>query len=849
MTKGLKYILRDPQCTRCRLHQTCETVCLIDEDQVIPNKVMIVGEAPGYNEDMGGEPFISRSGELLWEILEDKGLDDAFITNAVLCRPPDNRTPTKTEIKHCRHWLQKQIEVVKPKFVLLLGNVPLQSALEVTGIKKKRGKPVEKDGIIYLPTFHPSYALRDLPKLKPQIESDIQFFKDIVDHGGIPREEGVQYTIVNDRFTFKRMLKALRGGVSFDIETTCLYPWAPEAMVTSIGFGTRKEQWIIPVYHEYSKWSGDELQDMMEELTDVVNNRCFLIAHNGKFDSLWMRVHFGVEWEIDFDTMMAHYVLDENSLHGLKYLAKIFYGALDYDIEADEKKGKMGFPILADYHAHDLYYTRKLRYTLGRMLNKDGDVKKVFEEIIMPCVRLFTEVEHTGVYIDMEKMGEAETYLRDTIDQCQKELEETLRKQLIKKRGRKALKEINEYIHNINWGSTQQLAKVLFEDFRLPIPMRTAKGNPSTSESALNMIDHPIRDAVIKFRGANQQLSFFIEGWKPFLVNGWLHPSFKIHGTVTGRLSCEHPNLQQVPRDKRIRSLITAPEGWTLVEADLSQAELRIAAELSGDQAMTNAFRKGIDVHWLTAIREIARGGGLRSLVITTANKWSGKRVGYSQALDMLLEMGHKAAIDIDGRWKEHRKKAKAINFGYLYGMWWKKFKIYARDNYGVTLDDNQAKSSREAFFELYADLPDWHKRQKRYAQRNGYVRTLSGRKRRLPAAMWDPKSMEAKAAQRQAINSPVQSFANEINLMAAIQLRREFPLHQVKIVGTVHDSVLFMVRNDMLEVVVPRMEKIMEHPDLLDVFDIDLKIPIVADTAVGPWGTGKELEKWLKAS
>src|SRR3546814_6541461 len=115
--------------------------------------------------------------------------------------------------------------------------------------------------------------------------------------------------------------------------------------------------------------------------------------------------------------------------------------------------------------------------------------------------------------------------------------------------------------------------------------------------------------------------------------------------------------------------------------------------------------------------------------------------------------------------WKETRKKAKAINFVYLYCMWWKKFKIYARDNYGVNVTDDEAQASREAFFELYPGFPKWHERQRRFAQINGYVRSLSGRKRRLPAAAGGRDTPERREAQRQAINSPVQSFANELNL------------------------------------------------------------------------------------
>jgi DNA polymerase I-like protein with 3'-5' exonuclease and polymerase domains len=178
--------------------------------------------------------------------------------------------------------------------------------------------------------------------------------------------------------------------------------------------------------------------------------------------------------------------------------------------------------------------------------------------------------------------------------------------------------------------------------------------------------------------------------------------------------------------------------------------------------------------------------------------------------------------------------------------MWWKKFKIYARDNYGVDVTDDEAQASREAFFELYPGFPEWHNKQRRFAQVNGYVRSLSGRKRRLPAAMGGRDTPERREAQRQAINSPVQSFANELNLMAALQMRKEFSRKWFHLVGTVHDAVLIEVREDMVEHVYNRGLEIMSEPELLTDFEIELNVPIEAEAKIGAWSTGKGLKKWL---
>jgi DNA polymerase-1 len=194
-------------------------------------------------------------------------------------------------------------------------------------------------------------------------------------------------------------------------------------------------------------------------------------------------------------------------------------------------------------------------------------------------------------------------------------------------------------------------------------------------------------------------------------------------------------------------------------------------------------------------------------------------------------------------------QKSQGRELRLLYGMWWKKFKIYARDNYGVIISDEEAEASRVTFFDNYPDLEPWHKRQRKYVRRHGYVKSLSGRKRRLPEARSADDTPERRAAERQAINSPVQSFANEVNLMAAIQLRKEYGRDVVKICGTVHDSVLFRVRNDMVEEVYYRVLEIMRWPELMDEFDIEMSVPIEADGEIGPWGKGKPFNKWKEAA
>lgn len=838
---------RDQNCDRCPLHENAKSVCLLGSGPS-PCDVGIIGEAPGEREDDESKVFVGRAGQYLHDVLEAVGFkrEEVFITNAVSCRPPGNRTPKKREIDACNHWLQYQLSKVRPKYILLLGNVALQAVTGEKGIKAARGKPFKKAGVLYLPAYHPSYILRNDYKDDEIFKNDLRLFKSLVEGGDLPREKRLSIKTITDEASFKAMLANLAGDVSFDIETTGLYPWAKEnrtalpkkwkkdppdprsytAEVKSIGFGTAKHQWV------WLKGSFEYTPDRLHRAGDKLQE-CVVSGHYAKFDALWMKVRHGVEWHVDFDTGLAHYMLDENSSHGLKDLAQRLCNAPNWDVDKKTKQFGNDTPEQSiRYHAHDLFYTRELHQKFKRELREDPGVHRVFHHIMMPCNRAFVDMEFEGPYVDMSLMDEVETELKNRIHHGHKNLRKWV-----------PTSKRDEF----NWGSPKQVGWLLYTKLKIKCPEVTKTGAQSTAESALKQIDHPLIDDLFKLREAKQQLSFFIDGWKPYLIGNRLHPAFKLTGTVTGRLACENPNLQQVPRDPLIRRLITAPKGWVLIEADLSQVELRIAAELSGDIALIQAFVEGKDPHWITALRELQRGHGEAQRIIKTARKLRKNTNDYDEAIEFLIEKGADACIEADYAWKELRKKAKAVNFGYLYGMWWKKFIIYARDKYGVKITPEQAQESRKAFFGNWRQLEGWHKRTKNFARRNGYVRYLSGRKRRLPDALLGEDNFKRQEAERQAVNSPVQGMANEINLMALIQLKKEFSSKVYRPIATVHDSILAYARIDHAEKISRRTMKVMKRPNLMDKFDIDLRVPIEADVKIGAWGAGVSLDKWLK--
>lgn len=794
---------------KCKLSQTAEFVCLMGAGPK-RTKVMIIGEAPGEREDDSGMPFVGRSGKLLDDLLERAGLsrDSIYTTNAVHCRPPDNRTPNKREIKACNEYLMAEINLVKPKFILTLGNVPLESLLGIKGIKKLRGSPIEHEfdhGLAYImPTYHPSYALRD-PRNEPVIERDVKQFAEIIKRGKPRAEPGLNYKIVN-RSNLEEALDDIRDNdiVSLDTETSGLDPFHPDAYVTSLGIGTADYQWCFPLNHResplYRKFNAQ--RRLVRKIVKALEGK-EVVGHNMKFDTVWLYRCFGVWVDCTFDTLLCHYLLDENSYHGLDHLASQYYNAPQYDVPLEEKFGFGPLNRHCEYLSLDVFYTRKLRLTLRKELKKDPLTYRLFYELTMPAARLYAKIEKTGIYVDTDKLEEAREYWTELRDSKLKELNG-----LIPDGRQWKDKKTKQMVTGINWASPAQVAEILFSKLKLNPLDKTPTGNNAVNESVLQRLSdkHPIPKLILEYREAEKNLGTFIEGWSSKLImDDRLRAKYKLHGTVTGRKSSESPNLMQVPRDKRIRSLISARPGWVLVEVDLSQAELRIVAEMSGDKELKLAYQLGLDLHTLTV-----------------------------QRIFGIMEPS-----------PEQRKKGKIINFSLVYGMWYKKLQLYARDNYGVNFTLPECKNIWKGFFNLYQGLHPWHERQKSFARRNGYVRSLVGRKRRLPDAMrtssgrFERDALKA-AAERQAVNSPVQSLVADWCDAALLGLVEKTDESYFLPVGTVHDANLIEVREDKLEYVLPLIREEMESPTLLKKWGFKISVPMECEIKIGPWSMGE---------
>lgn len=864
----------NPECTDCGLHEAAQAVCLMGRGP-IGARLMIIGEAPGRREDDVNKPFQGAAGKKLDKFLQAANIDrnDVFITNVVKCRPPGNRTPKAAEMKACRKYLDKEIECIKPKFIMLLGGTACKAFKKELGthkITELHGKIVDHeidgDKVYFLPTFHPASIFYDKdPKSKEKtIQKDFERFGEVIESGKyeLPR---LNHTVVKDFATFNSMVRYLSQPeitrFSFDLETSGLNPHQGGGVIRCLGIavdeipGDGPKEFVLPLVTGDSPWRKKfELQGKLVRILQKVLQSKKAIAHNGKFDNLWLRRKYGVFFRLTFDTMLAHYTLDENARHGLKILVQSELNGPNYDVGVDVKTGKGDLAKLYYYCALDVHFTLKLYHLLKFRLLKDKALTKLFKHVVMPLANATEIIEMNGVRVDTdgldklafgehdEATGKSSRGLYGLLADTESDLNSMVPKHVAKiqkkmeedpKWGKKRMRQKKGTLIPrgiINWGASQQVAEVLFDHLGLVPEVFTDGDKPSTKESVLKSLQdkHPVVKQLLKHRELSQMISHFVEGWKKRFIETdrkvtygdreemekRFFPSFKLHGTVTGRLSCVDPNLQQVPRDKRIRSLICARPGWTFVQADYSQVELRIAAMISQEPTMLRIFQTGGDIH------------------VTTA----------------MAVTGHDGSKLSPEDYKEWRKAAKAVNFGFLYGMGWKKFMEYAKDKYGVTLTPVQAKKFRRRFFELYPGLVRWHERQRRIVRLRGEVRSPSGRIRRLPGIYAEKENDRAKA-ERDAINSPVQGFGAELCNMAVIELLETFSpeaLYENKepkffsIVGTVHDSILMEIRNDKLHKLLPRIHRIMKHPKLLDVLGIEIPVPIEVDIETGNWGVGE---------
>ena len=503
------------------------------------------------------------------------------------------------------------------------------------------------------------------------------------------------------------------------------------------------------------------------------------VGQNFKYD-LTIFARNGIDVQgVAFDTMLESYVLNSTGRHNMDDLAKRYLGHQTISFEEIAGKGKNQLTFnqipleqAAEYAAEDADVTMKLQQVLWEKLSKEPTLEKLFKEMELPLLGVLSRMERRGVLIDSDALFLQSNEIANRLS----ELEE------------------QAYVlagQPFNLASTKQLQEILFDKLGLPVIQKTPKGAPSTNEEVLEELafSHELPKVLVEHRGLSKLKSTYTDKL-PQMVNpqtGRVHTSYHQAVTATGRLSSSDPNLQNIPirneEGRRIRQAFIAREGFTVVAADYSQIELRIMAHLSQDQGLINAFTQGKDIHRSTAA-EI-----------------------FGVALDEVTS--------------EQRRNAKAINFGLIYGM--SAFGLSRQLGIGRA----DAQSYMDLYFKRYPGVQTFMHDIREKAKAQGYVETLFGRRLYLPDIN-SSNGMRRKAAERVAINAPMQGTAADIIKRAMIQLDQKLQSDpDIAMIMQVHDELVFEVRSEKVAFYSELIKTQMESA-------ADLVVPLIVEVGQG---------------
>lgn len=593
------------------------------------------------------------------------------------------------------------------------------------------------------------------------------------------------YVTILDEATFTDWLARLKKAdvFAFDTETDGLDTLTANLIGLSFAIAPGEAAYL-PVAHDYLDAPAQlDRAYVLEALKPLLEDeKALKVGQNLKFD-MSLLARYGIEMRgIAYDTMLESYVLDSvGGRHDMDSLADRYLGHKTITFEEIAGKGKnqltfnqIALEQAAPYAAEDADVTLQLHLAMWPQLKQSAELLTVFNEIEMPLLPVLSHIERTGVLIDPAILSAHSQELA------------------------KRLAELEAQAHELaeepfNLASTKQLQAILYEKQKLPVLKKTPGGAPSTNEEVLAelALDYPLPKVILEYRGLAKLKTTYTDKL-PLMINpvsGRVHTSYHQAVTATGRLSSSDPNLQNIPvrneEGRRIRQAFIAPEGYRIVAADYSQIELRIMAHLSQDEGLLKAFAEGKDIHRATASEVFG--------------------------------------VPLDKVTGEQRRSAKAINFGLIYGM--SAFGL-ARQ---LGIPRGEAQRYMDLYFERYPGVLDYMERTRQQASEQGYVSTLDGRRLYLPDVR-SSNAMRRKAAERAAINAPMQGTAADIIKRAMIEVDawlqgQEKPL--VRAIMQVHDELVFEVHESVIEEASQRIRQLIEG-------SMTLAVPLKVDVGVG---------------
>jgi DNA polymerase I len=539
----------------------------------------------------------------------------------------------------------------------------------------------------------------------------------------------------------------------------------------------------IPLAHQYLGVPKQlPLNDVLAKLKPILENpEIKKIAQNAKFDYSVL-ANYGITVQgIAFDTMLESYVLNSTERYDMDSLANRYLNHKTITYDELTKFDKIQVTIDAievekttQYAAEDADITLQLHHKLWPTLEKNQKLKKLFTDIEMPLAIVIAEMERTGVLVDAKLLNKHSAELNNKLN----EIQETL--QLLA--GEK-----------FNPASPKQIQVLLFDKHQLPVLKKTPKGDPSTSEEVLSELanQYELPRMILLYRSLAKLKNTYTDKLPLMLspVDHRIHTNYNQIGTITGRLSSNEPNLQNIPvrneEGRRIRQAFIAPTGYKIISADYSQIELRIMAHLSQDKSLLDAFSHNKDIHRVTA-----------------------------------SEILGKSESEVTS---EERRRAKAVNFGLIYGM----------SAYGLSKQINIARKEAQfyidRYFERYPGVQTYMDEIRQQATEQGYIETLSGRRLYLPKIK-SGSGIERRGAERAAINAPMQGTAADIIKTAMIKVSdwiKSQPVGNIRMVMQVHDELVFEAKEELVEQYRDQIKSIMENC-------YQLSVPLKVDVGIG---------------
>ena len=637
----------------------------------------------------------------------------------------------------------------------------------------------------------------DIPKLR-ELFTKLEFRNwlaelDKLDPGSIPARENddqpeasadVSYDTILDNKALKKWIDRLTKSevFAFDTETTSID--AHQADLVGISFSVReKEAAYLPLAHDYAGAPKQlDLNDVLDKLKPVLEDPALIkTGQNLKYD-IEVLSHHGIELNgVEHDTMLMSYLLDAgNSRHDMDTLAMKHLGhtTIKFSDVAGSGKNQLTFnqvdlDTASNYAAEDADITLRLHNTLLPQLKKHGGLYQLYKEVEIPLVGVLARIESNGVKVDADMLAQHSAEISTRLEEIEREAHMLAGEEF-------------------NIASPKQIQEILFEKQGLPVISKTPKGQPSTAENVLQelAIEHELPRLIVAHRGLAKLKSTYTDKL-PQLINptsGRIHTSYHQAVAATGRLSSSDPNLQNIPirteEGRRIREAFVADPGNALLAADYSQIELRIMAHLSEDEGLIKAFANGLDVHSATAAEVFG---------------------GSPEEVDA-----------------EQRRRAKAINFGLIYGM--SAFGLAKQ----LQIPQREAKDYIEIYFDRYPGVKRYMDETRELAREQGYVETLFGRRLNLPE-IHSKNAARRQYAERTAINAPMQGTAADLIKKAMISLDHWLSENDsdARIILQVHDELVLEVPDNDTEPMAQQTSEIMCSV-------ADLKVPLVVDTGIG---------------